>query len=118
MSYAQKLELAKKYYPFEKWLTYDMDMYTEESCGKAQKILDNLLSGLLTLGEAASETEKIRLFEICVNALNDLNDEDGMIETGEREDLCELIDTIGTEAGIDPDKYGDGDGIASEWRDW
>jgi hypothetical protein len=41
-----------------------------------------------------------------------------LIETGEREDLCELIDQITIAAGMDPKNYGDGEGIADEWRNW
>lgn len=95
-----------------------MEMYTEEVCDEAQAILDRLIEALIQLGEEAGESEKLRHFEACVTALNELDEREGIIETGEREDLCELIDIIGTEAGIDPNKFGDGDGIASEWRDW
>jgi hypothetical protein len=49
-----------------------------------------------------------------------MNDEfDGsFIETGEREDLCELTNVISLAAGLNPDDYGSGEGLASEWRDW
>lgn len=44
-------------------------------------------------------------------ALNALNDErDGaLIETGPREDLCELIQAAATAAGLD---------ITEAWREW
>jgi len=29
-----------------------------------------------------------------------------------------LFNQIAIQAGIDPEKYGDGEGPASEWRDW
>ena len=41
-----------------------------------------------------------------------------MIETGEREELCELFNSIAADCGIDPGQYGHGEGLASEWRDW
>jgi hypothetical protein len=41
-----------------------------------------------------------------------------MIETGEREELCELFNLMAVDCGIDPGKYGGGEGLASEWRDW
>jgi len=52
--------------------------------------------------------------------LNKMNaDCDGaLIETAEREDLCTLLDQIAIAASIDPSKYGGGEGIATEWRDW
>jgi hypothetical protein len=41
-----------------------------------------------------------------------------LIETGEREQLSELCNGIARAAGLDPTKYGGGEGPASEWRDW
>jgi hypothetical protein len=38
------------------------------------------------------------------------------IETGEREELCDIFDNIADSVGIDIHTYEDG--IASEWRDW
>lgn len=83
-------------------------------------ILNNLLSSLMALGEAADEAKKVAHFETAVIALNDLNDDtDGsLIETDEREELCDLFNKIGLAAGIDVEKYGDGEGLESEWRDW
>ena len=81
-------------------------------------------SGLLyflsvTKGETASEEAKIESFYAAIKATNVLDDETGgMVETGEREDLCELTNVITEAAGLDPDKYGGGEGLASEWRDW
>jgi hypothetical protein len=76
------------------------------------------VDGLFDVGEAAPEAKKVTLFKVAVEALNDLNDETGMMETGEREDLCELLNLIATACGIDPGKYGNGEGLATEWRDW
>jgi len=54
-----------------------------------------------------------------VLSLNELDDKiDGLIETGEREDLCELIDQITIAAGLNPENYADGEGLADEWREW
>ena len=39
-----------------------------------------------------------------------------MTETGEQADLSEAINAIALMCGIDPGKYGDGEGPASEWR--
>jgi len=44
--------------------------------------------------------------------------EAGIIETGEREDLCELIDKITIAAGLNPEDYAQGDGLADLWREW
>ncbi|MBJ7898319.1 MAG: hypothetical protein GC158_00040 [Cyanobacteria bacterium RI_101] len=129
MSYENDLLQIQEKYPFSQWKTYaevgedgeaGLEQYTEENCDAAKKILDTLISDLVLLGEAVSEAEKIQKFQVAVQALNRLNDEtDGsLIETGEREELCELFNLIAVKAGIDPSQYGDGEGPASEWRDW
>ena len=41
-----------------------------------------------------------------------------LIETGEREELCCLLDVITEAVGLDADVYGVSVGIGSEWRDW
>jgi hypothetical protein len=123
MTYQNKLNEAKKYYPFENWreaFNDGLEQYTQENCDKAKKIFDDLILGLINIGEDASEQEKVKLFKAAILETNDLNTEcdDGLIETGEREDLCELTDKISIACGLDPKKYGDGEGLASEWREW
>jgi hypothetical protein len=132
MSYSEEILKHKAEYPFDKWRTYfygdeddeeedsGMEQYTPENCDKAQQIMDDLLSGLIQLGEKAPQSAKVELFRTAVESLNELNDEtDGsIIETGEREELCELFDNISLSAGLNPKDYGGGEGIASEWRDW
>lgn len=58
------------------------------------------------------------MFRVAIERTNELDAETEMIETGEREDLCELTNRISVAAGLDPEDYGDGEGLASEWRDW
>lgn len=122
MPYADQLLATQLHYPFQKWRTYfpDMEQYTEDNCMAAQAILDALIDSLLQLGEEASEDQKVEKFRIAVEALNELNEETGhaLIETEEREELCELLDAITVAANLDPRDYADGEGIADEWRDW
>jgi hypothetical protein len=123
MDYEARLLEIKENYPFIRWQTYKdngLEQYTKENCEAAKHILDTLLSNLVALGEDARERDKIQKFQVAVEFLNSLNDEtDGsLIETDEREELCELLNMIAAKAGIDPNKYGDGEGPASEWRDW
>jgi len=129
MSYENDFLQIQEKYPFSQWKTYaevgedgeaGLEQYTEENCDAVRKVLDTLISDLVILGQEVSEAEKIQKFQVAVQALNRLNDEtDGsLIETGEREELCELFNLIAVKAGIDPGKYGDGEGPASEWRDW
>jgi len=123
VQFSDKLKQAKESYPFELWAArFDdgLEQYTPENISSAKVILDRLIDDLSSVGEDASEAEKVSYFKTSVEALNDLNDQlDGcLIETGEREELCELFDVIASAVGLDPAKYGDGEGIASEWRDW
>ncbi len=114
--------MTKKYYPFRNWReSYNdgLEQYTEENCNKAQAIFETLIAKLIELGQDANEKDKVELFKTAVLSLNKLNDEiEGLIETGEREDLCELIDQITIAAEMNPKNYADGEGIADEWRDW
>ena len=121
-SYADRLDATKAHYPFERWLARgdDLEQYTEETCGQAAEIFDRLIVMLGTLGEGASEAQKLAAFQEAVEALNALNEENfGMlIETEEREQLCELCNVIAVAAAMDPKRYGGGEGPASQWRDW
>lgn len=122
MSYSEQLQSTKSHYPFLRWQANfpDLEQYTEENCAAAQAIIDTLIEQLILLGEAAPESEKVEIFQIAVEALNELNEEtDGaLIETGEREELCGLFNEVTLAAGLIPENYGEGEGIASEWRDW
>lgn len=120
--YQSKLLSTKQFYPFDRWRESYKDgltQYTKENCDKTRKVFDDLIASLIKSGENASEEQKKELFKTAILKTNQLNEEiDGLIETGEREDLCELTDKITIACGLDPHKYGDGEGLASEWRDW
>lgn len=123
VTYSEKLIKTKKFYPFVKWrenfFEYKMEQYTEENCNEAKKIFDNLILKLITIGENAKRTEKEKCFEFAIKSLNKLNEKDSeIIETGEREDLCELIDQITLASGLNPKNYAKGEGIADLWREW
>lgn len=96
-----------------------MEQYTEENCNQAKGIFDNLISKLITLSEKGNKIEKEKYFEIAIKSLNRLNEKDeGIIETGEREDLCELVDQITIASGLNPKDYPEGQGISDLWREW
>jgi hypothetical protein len=121
MTYVDRLNSWRNNFPFSEWkagLGHGLDQYTEANCNRAERILNDLVDGLIEVGEAASEAKKIGLFKTAVEALNTLDAETHMIETGEREELCDLFNLMAVDCGIDPSKYGDGEGLASEWRDW
>ncbi|HEX8310744.1 MAG TPA: hypothetical protein VF614_05460 [Chthoniobacteraceae bacterium] len=117
--YSSKLGATKASYPFKQWEESGVDQYTPEACSAFVTIFDGLIADLAAKGEAASADEKLECFHQAVLALNAINEQDeSLIETGEREDLCELCNIVATAAGLDPSKYGDGEGPATEWRDW
>jgi hypothetical protein len=123
MTCQEKLENLKCSYPFGRWREAyheGLDQYTKENCDKVEAVLDNLIASLSQLGENGATDRKVEMFRIAVQSLNILNnDNDGsLIETEEREELCELFDEITLAVGLDPDNFGEGEGIASEWRDW
>ena len=119
-TYAEKLNATKETYPFAKWrasfFKYGLEQYTEENVGEVRAIFDALISDLAALGEQAPKEQKIALFQKAIEATNEL--EEDLIETGEREDLCELTNNITVASGLNPAEYGDGEGLASEWREW
>lgn len=103
MTYSERLILTKEGYPFEEWKEFypneesdfhGMEAYTPETCDRAKQIFDDLIGKLIELGEQVRKTDKEKLFEIAIIALNELNDETKglLIETGQREELCQLID--------------------------
>lgn len=122
LDYQNKLLTTRAFYPFDRWReSYNdgMTQYTKENCNKTKKVFDDLITSLIEIGENASEEQKKQLFKTAILKTNQLNDEiDGLIETGEREDLCELTDKITIACGLDPHKFGAGEGLASEWREW
>src|SRR5216684_4368509 len=103
--YLKRLTATKECYPFANWAASGLEQYTDDACSLFTAVFDDLIQRLAALGEQASEKQKIAAFKQAVDALNALNEKDeSLIETGEREDLCELCNVIATAAGIDPKK--------------
>lgn len=120
MDYSHKLLATKKNYPFEEWISYSegddgMEQYTRPNCEAAATIFDDLIESLVKQGENATEDEKLALFQVAVESLNTLNDSTDLIETGEREELCELLNQIGRAAAIEIDEEEE---TVTQWRDW
>ena len=114
--YAEKLNAIKQTYPFERMRQYwKQEEGGAEECTALEGLFDQLITSLIASGPTASEAEKIALFETAVEGSNEYS---GVIETSEREDLCELTNTITLACGLNPAEYGGGEGLASEWRDW
>ncbi|KUJ63918.1 hypothetical protein AR687_01660 [Flavobacteriaceae bacterium CRH] len=123
ISYSEKLNKTKKLYPFKDWrekfFEYEMDQYTEENCNAAKNIFDNLITQLIELEENGDKKDKEKCFEIAIKSLNKLSEtNEEIIETGEREELCELIDQITLASGLNPKEYAEGEGLSDLWREW
>lgn len=119
--YADKFIPSKQSYPFDRWASDrpQLPQYTLLACAAFTAIFDQLIIELATMGEAASEAAKLQAFEKAVHETNRLYEADfSLIETGEREELCELFNQIARAAGLNPADYADGEGPASLWRDW
>ncbi len=114
-TYADKLNAAKQYYPFEAMREYWQEPDDQADCNALQKAFDKLIARLIELGPDAPEEKKVKCFR---KALDKTNDHVDVIETGEREDLCALFDEITVACGLIPANYGGGNGIADEGRDW
>lgn len=122
INYRDGLRLTKSAYPFAKWresYADGLEQYTAANCKATQLVFDQLIDDLTAAGRNASEKDKVQFFEKAVLKLNDLNERiDGLIETGEREQLAELIDKITIAAGLDPKNYAEGEGMSDLWREW
>lgn len=118
-SYGTRFHSIVTKYPFQRWQQSGLEQYTEASCTAFAEVFDKLIARLVNLGEHATEQAKLDVIKGAVEELNALNDEDdSLIETGEREELCELVNLVASACSLDPGRYGDGEGPASEWRKW
>ena len=91
------------------------DSNSEEAIGECRRLLEGYVESLAEL-EAPSEEEILALVERVVLALNDLNEEtdSAMIETDEREAICEILQGAALDAGL-PETDDD---ITEPWREW
>jgi hypothetical protein len=89
--------------------------YTEVDVVKCAAIVDGYLSTLTSAEGAADPAKIMQAVEQAVLALNGLNDacDGGLIETDQREQLCDIIIRAAQDAGLETDED-----ITEEWRDW
>ena len=89
--------------------------FTEKDVRKCEKILAEYLE---TLAKSASPSDKairsaVKKAVLALNKLNEKTDY-ALLETDERETICELMQMAAEEAGL---QVGDED-ITEEWREW
>ena len=88
--------------------------YTQSHIDQCKVIIDRYLSEVGS--QAKMSQDQIRdAVQRSVIDLNRLNEEagEGLIETDQREDLCELILHAAVNAGLDTDED-----VTEEWREW
>ena len=88
--------------------------YTNEDIERCMTIVDKYLGDLAT-GSKLSQQAIHDVVKTAVVNLNLLNEKcDGsLIETDQREDLCQLILVAATQAGLETE-----DDITEQWREW
>jgi hypothetical protein len=89
--------------------------YDKNDIQKCDDILRDFMKRLERLEDSAPETTILHCVKKAVLELNALNDSvDGsLIETDQREDLCEYLLLAAQSAGLDRE-----DDITEEWREW
>lgn len=87
--------------------------YTQDDIDRCAAIIDHYLITLAkTKGDADAIMEAVKDTVLELNTLND-NCDGSLIETDQRETLCELIITAAQDAGLETDED-----ITEEWREW
>jgi hypothetical protein len=91
------------------------DSYTKADIRKCDKILQQLMARLGKLDDSMPESAILDYVKKAVLDLNALNGSfDGcLIETDQREDLCEYLLLAARSSGLASDKD-----ITEEWREW
>lgn len=109
--YEKRLVATKLQFQFEHWPVHARNAVLA--------VFEQLLVDLIKAGEGATEAQKIQCFDRAVATLNDINRKDlSVIETGEAGQLIDLGNQVAKAAGLDPKKYGHGEGPLSAGRDW
>jgi len=88
--------------------------YTESDIGKCEVILDGFLAQVVAAGTGNSD-QVMSAVKGAVLALNELNAscDHSLIETDQREQICELIIQASAAAGV-----GSGEDMTEQWREW
>lgn len=90
--------------------------YVQEDIDQCGVILDTLFDAVAHASGEDKEAAIMAAVKEAVLELNELNEKSdgGLIETGQREQLCELITLAAQEAGLDTN----GQDITEDWREW
>lgn len=98
---------------------YDPDFdagYTQDHIDQCMSLLDTFLATLKNVppeGKTEFIMAAVKHLVLGLNAVNESCD-GAMIETDQREQLCEIIITAAKDAGLESDEYD----VTEEWREW
>lgn len=107
----QQIEALKK--SMTEYMKTAQPSYTEKDIEQCEKIL---LGYIQNLDKTTDKTEGLKIVESTVLRLNDLNEKCDfqLIETGEREQIAEIIITTGNKKGYNSLE----EDITEQWREW
>jgi len=90
--------------------------YTKDDVNKCSEILTMYLSSVLASEIHGNAFKILDLVKSTVVSLNELNDDCdyNLIETDQREAICELISSAAEKAGLESEE----NDITEEWREW
>jgi hypothetical protein len=91
-------------------------VYSREDVDKCDAILIKYMTAVLTpaiYGDNEKIMAAVEDAVLCLNALNE-NCEHSLIETDQREGICEFIISVAAKAGLESEEYD----ITEEWREW
>lgn len=111
------LQSIKRNFKFFQYEDFSVP-YTKENCDAIDNIIYNLID-TLEKKPNLTQDQKLELIKLAVQSLNKLDDsvtEGTLISTGEREYLCDTLDSIAKAINIDLNKYNND--ISLQWRTW
>jgi hypothetical protein len=90
--------------------------YTQEDIDRCEKLLDDYLASLTTIPATGQQDYILNAVKTIVLELNKLNEDcdHSLIETAEREQLCDIIIAAAQHVGLETDE----EDITYEWREW
>jgi hypothetical protein len=90
--------------------------YSKEDIDKCDAILTDYITAVLTPAIYGNTDKIMAIVKKAVLSLNELNENCNysLIETDEREDICEYIINTAAKAGLESEEYD----ITEEWREW
>jgi hypothetical protein len=90
--------------------------YTKEDIDKCEAILNHYFTTVLSSSSHGDTKKIMATVEATVISLNVLNENCNycIIETDQREGICELIINTAAQAGLETEEYD----ITEQWREW